>query len=126
MVEIHCWVTIRTHYSLEDDNLENTIKLINDKITSFLLNEVVIKAMNGEYYLEFSMFSNHMAQDAKNLLELFYYIGEVAIGSYGLLYLHNDEDAVKHNSFKVYRLCKGKVIEHDDKLLSPCIPMVEE
>lgn len=127
MVEMHCWITIRAHYYLEDEeDLDNTIKMINDKIASLSLNGIFTKAMNGEYYLEFSMFSNHMAQDAKDLLELFYYIGEVAIGSYGLLYLHNDEDVIKHNAFKVYRLCKGKVIEYDDKLLSPCIPTIEE
>lgn len=57
---------------------------------------------------------------------MFYYVGEVAIGSYGLLYLYDDEDPIKDNSFKVYRLCKGKVVEFDDQLLSPFNPTIEE
>lgn len=126
MLEMHCWITIRSHYSLEDDNLDNMIKTINDKIASLSLNKLFIKAINGEYYLDFSLFSNHMAKDAEDLLQLLYFIGEIAIGSYGLLYLHNDEDELKYNQFKVYRLCKGKVTEYDDQLLSPCIPTIEE
>ena len=70
MLEMHCWITIRSHYSLEDDNLDNMIKTINDKIASLSLNKLFIKAINGEYYLDFSLFSNHMAKDAEDLLHI--------------------------------------------------------
>lgn len=128
MVEMHCWITIRSNYYIEEDedDLDNKIRQINDKISLLSLEGLSIKVENGEHYIEYSLFSNHMAQDAKELLELFYYVGEVAIGSYGLLYLYDDEDPTKDNSFKVYRLCKGKVIEFDDQLLSPFRPTIEE
>lgn len=128
MVEMHCWITIRSNYYIEEDeeDLDNKIRQINYKISLLSLEELCIKVENGEHYIEYSLFSNHRAQDAKELLELFYYIGEVAIGSYGLLYLYDDEDPTKDNSFKVYRLCKGKVIEFDDQLLSPFRPTIEE
>lgn len=130
MVEMHCWITFRDNYYIEEDeeDMDNTIMLgqIDYKISLLSLEDLSIKVKNGEHYIEYSLFSNHMAQDAKELLELFYYVGEVAIGSYGLLYLYDDEDPTKNNSFKVYRLCKGKVIEFDDQLLSPFNPTIEE
>ena len=125
MVEMHCWITLRDNYYIEDEE-DLDIWPIYDKISSLSLEGLCITAMNGERYIEYSLFSNHMAQDAKELLELFYYVGEVAIGSYGLLYLYDDEDPTKDNSFKVYRLCKGKVVEFDDQLLSPFNPTIEE
>lgn len=125
MTELHCWVTIREHYCLDDDNLELIVQKINKRIEKYSF-DFKVKSMNGEYYLEYSLFSNHFSQDANELLNLFSYIGEVAIGSYGLLYLHDDEDIEKHNYFKVYKLAKGIIYEIEDNYLSPCIPTIEE
>ena len=62
----------------------------------------------------------------KDLLAFFENIGRIAQGSYGLLYMHNDEDSRRHNDFVVYRLARGRVTIFRDELLSPLIPTVED
>ena len=47
-------------------------------------------------------------------------------GSYGLLYVHDDESKDDCNSFVVYKLARGKVERIADTLLSPFIPTVED
>lgn len=58
-------------------------------------------------------------------LELFRWVGEQYPLSYGLLYVHDDEDATRGNAFVVYRLAHGRVTEFADSLLSPYMPTVE-
>ena len=51
----------------------------------------------------------------------------MAPGSYGLLYLHDDEDTNGfHNAFQVFVLSKGNFILCKDPFLSPYIPRVED
>ena len=90
------------------------------------LSDMKIKVKNGEYYLEHTLFTNHFSQEVRETLELFYKISEIAPGSYGLLYIHNDEDKKNYNSFCVYKAAKGKVTKLEDVYLSPYIPIVEE
>jgi hypothetical protein len=57
--------------------------------------------------------------------ELFRWVGEQYPLSYGLLYVHDDEDPTRSNEFVVYRLAHGAVTEFADSLLSPFVPTVE-
>ena len=126
MVELHFWITIREHWLLDDENISDKIRLINQKIKDNRLSDIKIKVKNGEYYLEHTLFTNHFSQEVRETLELFYKISEIAPGSYGLLYIHNDEDKKNYNSFCVYKAAKGKVTKLEDVYLSPYIPIVEE
>lgn len=126
MIELHCWITIRADYNSDNECNENVLRLIKNELDTHHYNSIEIKAMNGEYYIEFSLYANHFSQDTKELLHLFVYIGRIAVGSYGLLYLHNDESDTSGNSFRIYSLAKGVVNVHDDPFLSPCIPTIEE
>jgi hypothetical protein len=55
------------------------------------------------------------------------WIGAVAPGSFGLLYTWNDEGpASVSNRFEIRRLVRGILSIHEDTLLSPCIPTVED
>ncbi|KRF32213.1 hypothetical protein ASG93_04815 [Paenibacillus sp. Soil787] len=51
-------------------------------------------------------------------------------GSYGLLYVHNDEDFKgeddNSNNFIVWKLARGKLTQEKDNYLSPYIPVVED
>ena len=64
------------------------------------------------------------------MVNLFQYIAKIAPGSYGLLYIRDDEDHLRgndyENCFRVWRLCRGTLIELDDPFLSPAIPVVED
>ena len=70
---------------------------------------------------------NHR-QDA--VIDLFRWLAANGPGSYGLLYVHDDEDhrpdGDYENCFRVWRLVRGTLTEHDDPFLSPLIPTVED
>ena len=87
-----------------------------------------LRAFNGEYFLHFGGFQNRPRQEAKDLTELFALIGEVAPGSYGLLYWRDDEDPTPpgRDQWRVRTLAKGKTEDRFDPFLSPSVPVIEE
>lgn len=60
------------------------------------------------------------------VFELFSFIAERAPGSYGLLYVWDDEDREHDNEFRVWRMARGRVEEFADPFLSPCVPTFED
>lgn len=127
MVEVHGWITLRETYKVvDDDNVEPLIKQINNEIEKIEYPQIQIKVNNGNYYIEFSVYTNHMSSDIDDILGFFETVGKITEGSYGLLYLHNDEDRDNYNNFIVYRLAKGKVQVLQDEMLSPVVPVLED
>ena len=130
MIELHGWVTIRETYEAtfwEEDHIEMIVQNIQDEIDKLRYFKPVLKAMNGDYYLEFSVFSNRKDSRSQEIFELYKRIGEIAPGSYGLIYLYDDEDTVgKQNLFQVFSLARGIVKEREDSFLSPVIPTIED
>ena len=63
------------------------------------------------------------------VVDLFRWLAENARGSYGLLYIHDDEDFKRGsdytNRFRVWKLTLGQLEELDDPFLSPYMPTVE-
>lgn len=59
------------------------------------------------------------------MFKLYTKIGELAEGSYGLIYLY-DEAEGRENQFQVFSLSKGSVKEFSDFYLSPIIPTIED
>jgi len=55
-------------------------------------------------------------------------LDEAAIrpGSYGLLHVLDDEHPEHRNHARVFRMVRGRVTEHPEPLLSPCIPTLED
>ncbi|HEX7306774.1 MAG TPA: Imm7 family immunity protein [Lentzea sp.] len=82
--------------------------------------------MNGEYFIHLGGNPNHRRQNGEAVVDLFAKVGQVAPGSYGLLYVHDDEHPQHMLSFQVFRLVRGTVTEHPDHLLSPVIPTLED
>ena len=60
----------------------------------------------------------HNHSGSPYVIELFKWIGKVAPGSYGILYVYDAEDENYHNEFRVWRLCRGELKEYDDPFLS--------
>lgn len=50
----------------------------------------------------------------------------MAEGSYGLIYLYDDEAAGRENQFQVFSLSRGSVKEFSDFYLSPIVPTIED
>ena len=125
MVEFHGWATIRYHTHDTSQSLQDQCwKKIEDHIPSLPVpNLVHLQKYNGCDSLHIAGQHNH---EAEYVIELFRWIAQVAPGSYGILYFQDDEDEKYENEFRVWRLCRGELTEHDDPLLSPYVPTVED
>lgn len=129
MIEFNGWVVIRESYNEEEENeniLNSIIKQIELKITELdYTNEFyLLKPLNGTYHLSIMGNHNHRTE---NGIEFFKWISKISKGSYGILYVQDDEDYERgnENKFKVWCMKKGNVIELDDTFLSPMNPEVE-
>lgn len=128
MIELHGWITIRETYKLtvEEDEKCIYIKKIKDEIENLSWFKPQIKALNGEWYLEFTIFANRKNSQTEEVFMLVNKIGELAEGSYGLIYLYDDEAVGKENQFQVFSLSRGTVKEFGDQYLSPIAPTIED
>lgn len=128
MIELHGWVTIRETYkvSCEEDNEDIIIHKIKKEIENLSWFKPQIKVLNGEWFLEFTIFANRKNPQTEEVFKLYTQIGELAEGSYGLIYLYDDEAEGKENQFQVFSLSKGSVKEFSDSYLSPIVPTIED
>ncbi|MBP2656898.1 MAG: hypothetical protein H6Q73_4467 [Firmicutes bacterium] len=131
MYEFHGWATFRESTGIgEEDNLEkiiDSVKLFIKELNWTNSGILDIRAVNGEYHLSVSGFTNHKGKDAEDVLNLYKFIAQSAPGSYGMLYIRDDEDRNGNdNSFQVLVLSRGSINERKDQFLSPYIPTVED
>ena len=128
VIELHGWVTIRETYKVtfEEDKENTFIDNIKKEIENLSYFKPQIKALNGEWFLEFTLFANRKNPETEEVFQLYNRIGELAEGSYGLIYLYDDEVKGKGNQFQVFSLSKGSIKEFSDSYLSPVIPTIEE
>lgn len=129
MVEYHGWITIRDTTGDSDrtrlDEAIVSIKSYIDEIR-FYNREIGVKAMNSCRMLWFCGLTNHWSSDVDEVFALLKFIAACAPGSFGILYLWNDEDPQHPNEFRIWSLARSVLSEHGDSLLSPCIPTIED
>ena len=130
MIQLNGWVIIRESYSEVGENerkLNQVVTKIEAKISELdVVNEFYgLRNLNGEYHLSIMVNHNHRSD---HVIEFFKWIASISVGSFGILYVQDDEDLERGNEnvFKVWRMKKGKVDELDDPFLSPVNPEVEE
>ena len=77
----------------------------------------------GSGFLQFQTQANHRASAIWDLAE---FIARQSKGSYGLIYVHDDEDSGQRTggndyslSFRVWRILDGELREFDDHFFSP-------
>ena len=59
----------------------------------------------GNILCSFLLFSNRINPETSEIFEVFKLIGKIAEGSYGIIYLYNDEDTDgKENYFQVFAM----------------------
>lgn len=130
MVELHGWITIRETYRAifeEEEKIDEVVARIKDEINKLSWFKPEIKTQNGEYFIEFTLFSNRINPQILEVFEFLIRISKLADGSYGLIYLYNDEDVNgKENQFQVFSLARGVIKENTDPFLSPIIPKIED
>ena len=134
MYEYHGWITVRTKYENietedEDDLLLKTVADIKKYIINLNWGHGVldIRPINAEFHIWTSGYHNHKPLEKDSPVEFFRYVGDVAPGSYGILYVRDDYDMEheNYNKFKVYVLARGQLREYEDPFLSPFVPVVE-
>ncbi|WIV19802.1 Imm7 family immunity protein [Paenibacillus polygoni] len=130
MYQYHGWAVILESTGDEVSN-EKEIKIveaIKKYIEDLQLNVDVLdmKAVNGQYHLWMTGLWNREPSLKFSPVEIMKDIGIIAPGSYGMLYVFNDEHPKHFNEFRVYALARGNVEEKGDPFLSPLIPVVTD
>lgn len=128
MFEFHGWVSVSYHTHDTDTFKQDACWDALTAYVSDMPNDFVrLQRYNGCDSLTVAGQHNHRSE---YVIDLFRWIAASAAGSYGLLYIRDDEDhgrgADYQNVFRVWRLCRGELIEMDDPFLSPAIPVVED
>ncbi|MFJ4094135.1 Imm7 family immunity protein [Kitasatospora sp. NPDC089913] len=129
MFEYHGWINVQESAGADEDDhddgrLREIVEGIERRIleidSPYLLD---LQWMNGQVFVHLGGFPNHRDLE---IVEFFTEIGERAPGSYGLLHVRDDEDPARENEVLVIRMVRGRVTEHPEQLLSPCIPLLED
>ncbi|RMI27747.1 Imm7 family immunity protein [Nocardia stercoris] len=124
MFEYHGWVHVLSTPEAIDPEPPLPLTEIRDAVEKLAGTGLVdLRAINGELHLHLGGYADEADHRPAELMRE---IGRLAPGSYGLLYIHDDEDTKNDNSFQVYRLARGWVTEHADWLLSPIVPALED
>jgi len=130
MYEYHGWITVReTPENTDEDRIGEILSELREHIgrLNWVSGVLDLRAANGEYHLWTAGNENRKPLPEYDPVNLFRYVGEKAPGSYGILYVWDDEDPDGyHNCFRVYVLARGKLQERDDPFLSPCVPVIED
>lgn len=128
MYQYHGWAVLSISVDDESNHIEDSKMLlqVHNYISKMKDNMDIIevKAINGQYHFWMTGFSNHKPQSQYNPINILKELGRLALGSYGTLYVYDDEDSVYFNEFRVYVLTRGKVSEKSDTFLSPLIPTI--
>ena len=129
MVELHGWLCIRACAGDEDqlpageeaEAMQRALALLQ---ASPRKND--LHYQNGTPYLQTLLDANHRGREADEIVQLYREIAAIASGSYGMIYLHDDEDVKHFNSFVVYLFRRGHCGMHIDPYFTPCIPVIED
>jgi hypothetical protein len=85
-----------------------------------------INQVNYDTVFQCSVSRNHRGEHWVRLCEVLSWITKELPGSYGLVYLRDDEDPDLKGAFRVLVLARGRIAEHEDPFLSPIVPMIED
>jgi hypothetical protein len=132
MFEFHGWATLRVdsvdEYGDEDEKaLQAFLSELHQRIETMLIDGAIhVEIRNGLHTLTIFGHNNHRQE---SVIDLFRWVAMNSRGSYGLLFIHDDEDYKRGgdytNQFRVWKLALGELEELDDPFLSPYIPTVE-
>jgi len=125
MYEFHGWAVLRYHTHDTDEQLQD--KAFN-KFTKYIaeidnMKLSMLKRYNGQDSFLISGIHNHKSE---YVIDIYKWIAINLPGSYGLLYIHDDEDIENDNRFIVWKLARGVLKKDNDFLLSPCVTTVED
>lgn len=129
MYEYHGWITVQGSSGDESDSEHETAissarTVVSDLSTMAGLAD--IRTVNGSTQVHIAGLFNHRSLRGEKVEAAFRQIGEVAPGSYGALYIRDDEAPGSTNEFQILAMRRGEVVRFADTYLSPCIPTIED
>jgi Immunity protein 7 len=128
MLEYNGWVTL----GFRDEATENETNKIYEDIKSKVdnldnFNQLLhLRYFNGKAVLSIAGAANHKGSGWSDIFDLLNYISKSADRSYGVIYLRDDEDPVRFNSYQVFVVKKGSIVCAVDPHLTPCVPTIED
>ncbi len=124
MVELHGWVTIQESCRIDDEeeSIEQIVRKLKEQISGMSggCGDILdIRYCNGEPFLTITMFKNRINSDVEEVFEFLEYVCKTAPGSYGMIYMYDDESVKMPDEFQVFAIRKGKIYPERDRYLSP-------
>ncbi len=129
MVELFAWLSVRETAADEDTLPPGTSERIMNEVQEILQQcdcGIRLHYMNGQPFLQTAFSANHRTAETDAIIGVYSRIAATAAGSYGVLYLRDDEDAQFYNDMQVYHFRRGAVIHGVEPVFSPCIPKLED
>lgn len=132
MIEFNGWISVELDSTFKErsviNNLEQFQEMMKPLIADFDIHNqfIELKRMNGSFVYFIGGSHNHRLSYLESVIEIYEKVAELAPSSYGLLYVRLPEDEAFWNKYRVFRLAKGIITEHEDILLSPCDPVIED
>jgi hypothetical protein len=130
MFEYHAWLTIHSSPGDEaEEDLQAAVSAAERELQPVQggTTDISLRWVNGMAQLHMSGFLNHRSSEGQQVIEVFERIGQIAPGSYGVLFARDDEDPDGHqNEFQILVMRRGSILAVPDRLLSPYIPIVED
>jgi len=129
MFEFHGWVTIQDAAGEGDAAAtRRAAELIEERAGALGIGPGVadVRWVNGMAQCHVAGFANRRAAGGDDAIALFWFVAETAPGSYGLLYVQDDEDPMHGSVFRVGVLRRGRLTWEADPFLSPVVPTIED
>ena len=131
MFQVHGWAVVRSDtYKIDDKADAELLTALAKQIDLTGTTNIKIHldvGLNGDVHV--LSVAGHKNHRYAPIIELFHWLAANGPGSYGLLYVLDDEDYQDgdyQNEFRVWRLVRGALEERSDPFLSPFIPTVED
>ena len=128
MFEFHGWATIRDTADCDDLQSEpkaQTVERIRQLIAGLRdhSRHTDLQWVNGALHLSLGGLHNHRRDQ---IAAFFTNVAAAAPGSYGVLYVRDDEDPTEPNTWRRLAMRRGELHDEPDTSLSPHVDLVED
>lgn len=129
MIKLFGWLSISEIYGNEDSYSPEALEGVMNEVRAIISHSqsgIELKYMNGTPFLSTAHASNHRTKEVDAIIETYKSVAKAATGSYGVIYLRDDEDNAHCNEFQKFVFKKGCCTVQKDTDFSPCIPAIED
>lgn len=129
MIELYAWLSVHAVAADEDLLALEIPGRIMEAVQEILRQTdcgIAMQYRNGQPFLQTAFCANHRTAETDAIIGTYSRISETASGSYGVLYLRDNEDPVYYNEMQVWYFRRGTVAHRIMPEFSPCIPKLED